>query len=80
MEFIYISLSVLKWRGEVYNGICLAGSVDCDVVRSQRPIKARHRLVDCIAGGGRNIKRPRQSVLDGTVALCYGHEIWFAIV
>lgn len=35
MEFIYISISVLKWYDDVYNGICLTGFVDCDGVRSE---------------------------------------------
>jgi hypothetical protein len=56
-----------------------AGFFDCDVVRLERPIKARYHLVDSNGSGGRNSKRPHQSVLDRIVALCYGHEVWFAM-
>jgi len=41
MEIVYISISVLKWHGDVYNGIYFVGFVDCDVLRLERPIKAR---------------------------------------
>jgi len=75
MEFIYISISVLRCYGDVYNVICLAVFVDCVGVWSERPIKARYHLVDSNSGGGRNINCPQQSVLDGAVALCCGCEI-----
>lgn len=66
------SVSVLKWHGDVYGSNRLACCVDCDEVRSERPIKTRYRLVDSKGGGGRSIKRPHQSVLDGIVTLCCG--------
>jgi len=69
------SISVLKWHGDVYDGDHLAGFVDCDEVWWEGPFKARYRMVGSDGPGSRSIKRPHQSVLDGIVALCCGHEI-----
>ena len=73
------SITVLKWHGDVYNGHRLTGFVDCDKVRSARPIKARNRMIDSNSGGGRSIKGPHSSVLDSIVAFWYGHEVWYAM-
>jgi hypothetical protein len=64
------SISVLKWHGDVYDGNCLAGFIDCEEVQSERPFKARYRLVDSNGAGSGSIKHPYQSVLDGIVVLC----------
>jgi len=58
------SISILERHGDVYDGDSLAGFIDCNEVWSERPIKARYRLVDSHSGGGRCLKMPSPVCLE----------------